>query len=195
MRHLIYMAHPVAPTEEDLMAIPTETVQACVGEYEFDLRIPRPHADRLQLAVHANVRKAMRWLSWLRRSFPETTFIAPWIASILSGEKDSDPAQREAGMRDNEAVVERCDGIVLCGGRISSGMHREMQWGLVSANPPMKSSRGNFAVYDLTGLGAEPPPQLCNLTLGGWHPNAFRGAGCGEQAEAGLICLSRKGMG
>lgn len=72
-----------------------------------------------------NVRRAMRWLSWLRRSFPETTFIAPWIAAVLSGEDDADPAQREAGLVDADAVVARCDGVVLCGGRVSSGMARE----------------------------------------------------------------------
>jgi hypothetical protein len=67
----------------------------------------------------------MRWLSWLRRSFPETTFVAPWIAAVLSGEDDGDPKQREAGLVDADTLIPRVDGVVLCGGRISSGMERE----------------------------------------------------------------------
>lgn len=93
--------------------------------------------------LRANLERAMRWLSWLRRSFPETTFIAPWIAAIYSGENDSDPAQREAGLVDDCAVVERLDGMVLCGGRISSGMGRE--------DGVARQS------WDLTFLGEEPP--------------------------------------
>lgn len=181
------MAHPVAPSEEELAAIRMEIVRAGVA-YEFDLRMP---AERMQDAVRANIQRALRWLSWLGRSFPETTFIAPWIAAILSGENDSDPAQREAGLVDCCATVERCDGIAMVGGRIGSGGARERDHGVATGGKPWPSS---FGVYDLTGLGAEPPLQLCNLTLGGWHPNAFRRAGCGQRAETGLICLSRMGL-
>lgn len=93
--------------------------------------------------VRANLERAMRWLAWLRRTFPETTFIAPWIATVLAGADEHDPVQREAGLVDDCAVVERCDGIVLCGGRESSGMTRE-------------ATRARRA-WDLTGLGDEPP--------------------------------------
>lgn len=53
MRQVIYMAHPVAPTEDEVARIPMEIVQAGVGEYEFDLRLPRSLADRA--AVRARV--------------------------------------------------------------------------------------------------------------------------------------------
>ena len=123
-RLVLYVAHPVAPT-------PAQVAEAALH--------PTPAAR----ALERNVARAMRWLAWLRRSFPEVTFIAPWIASILSGEDDSDPRQREAGLVDADAVVPRCDGVVLCGGRISSGMGRE---------------RGVAArAWDLTPLGDKPP--------------------------------------
>lgn len=123
-RLVLYVAHPVAPTP------------AQIAEEKLH---PTPRA----AAVKRNVARAMRWLAWLRRSFPEVTFVAPWIASILSGEDDSDPRQREAGLVDADAVVPRCDGVVLCGGRISSGMGRERGVAL--------------RAWDLTPLGDEPP--------------------------------------
>lgn len=124
-------------------------------------------AQAFAIELRANIDRAMHWLNWLRVSFPETTFIAPWIASILAGADDSDPAQREAGMRDNEAVIERCDGIVLCGGRISEGMRREMEHGvkarMMVPHPEWQAAGwqptgDRFAAYDLTWMGSEPPP-------------------------------------
>ena len=96
--------------------------------------------------VDGNIKRAMRWLVWLRRSFPDTTFIAPWISDIMSGQDDSDPKQREAGLVDCCATVKLCAGIVLVGGRISSGMLRE--------------SGNARATCDLTHLGDEPPEQI-----------------------------------
>lgn len=98
-----------------------------------------------------NLLAAGRWLTWLRRSFPATTLIAPWIAGVLSGEDDADPAQREAGIVDAEAVIPRCDGIVLCGPRRSSGMERELAAG---------DQVIGFEVVDLVGrLWAEAPQE------------------------------------
>lgn len=93
--------------------------------------------------VDGNLKRAMRWLHWLRRSFPETTFIAPWIAAVLAGASEDDPAQREAGLVDDCAVVALLDGIVLVGGRVSTGMERE--------------AACHAVVFDLTELGSEPP--------------------------------------
>lgn len=154
-RRLLYVAHPVAPSEEEIAEIPTECIERGRNEYEPDISHPIPHETRVRAALKLNLQRAMRWLNWLRRSFPETTFIAPWIASIMAGGHDSDPKQREAGLVDCCAVVERCDGIVLCGGRISSGMRSEMEHGrrrLMTQDMP-----NYFEVYDLTKLGAEPP--------------------------------------
>lgn len=125
MRRVLYMAHPVAPTAGELAEAPVFSVSVGTGEYEPDMQLMNTDRVCVGWAVRRNLDRAQRWLSWLRRSFPETTFIAPWISSILAGVDEHDPNQREQGLIDDCAVVERCDGIVLCGPRISSGMARE----------------------------------------------------------------------
>jgi len=97
--------------------------------------------------VDANVKRALGWLRYLRHADPANTFIAPWIAAILSGEDDNDPTARERGLVDCETVAARCDGIVLVGGRVSSGMARERDAVL----------RAGGDVRDLTPMGEEPP--------------------------------------
>lgn len=130
-RNVLYVAHPLSPTEAEM---------ADAGRSISTL-------PTITVAINRNVERAMRWLAWLRRAFPETTFIAPWIATVMSLYGDDSPALREAGLVDDCAVVERCDGIVLCGGRISSGMYREACAGRFPAH----------WICDLTGLGGEPP--------------------------------------
>lgn len=166
-RTVLYVAHPVAPSEEEIAEIPYETIERAHGEYERDIRHPIAHEVRVKAALKANLERAMRWLSWLRRSFPETTFIAPWISSIMAEADDSDPKQREAGLVDCCAVVERCDGIVLCGGRIASGMRRETEHGQMRhkiwIDPADQGA--DFATYDLTCTANPEPP----LTSGPLH--------------------------
>ncbi len=148
-RKVLYVAHPVRPTDEEIDAISSFQVERSRGEYEPDMKVFVAREARVHPALRANIDRAMAWLRWLRRSFPETTFIAPWIAAILSGEDDADPAQREAALRDDCAVIERCDGIVLCGARISEGMSRELQHG-------RSNSIGTFEIYSLTSLTEFP---------------------------------------
>lgn len=97
--------------------------------------------------VDGNIQRALKWLAWLRKRDHANTFVAPWIAGLLSGEDDSDPEQRERGLVDCEATASRLNGIVLVGGRISSGMERERR--AVAA--------AGGAVVDLTHLGIDPP--------------------------------------
>jgi len=106
-RRVLYFAAPLRPTADEIQAV--------------SLRGWPSGA-----ALRSNLDRAKEGLSALRRSFQETTFIAPWISSVLSGEDDRDPAQREAGLVDACAVVERCDGIVLWGSRLSDGMRRDL---------------------------------------------------------------------
>jgi hypothetical protein len=107
--------------------------------------------------VDGNIKRSLRWISWLRRSFPTVTFNASWIAGILSGEDDADPAQREAGLVDCEAVVAICHGVVLVGGRISSGMERER----------LAAFEVRGEIVDLTWLGVEAPADLYTMALHG----------------------------
>jgi hypothetical protein len=142
---VLYVAHPLAPTMEEV-----ERVREGASWPEL-----WTETARVRSALSANIDVALRWLAWLRRSFPETTFIAPWIAAVVSGEDDSDPKAREAGMVDDCAVVERCDGIVLCGERISSGMRREMEHGQCHRGPLGDPPSPVFEVYDLTSYQIE----------------------------------------
>src|SRR5678809_190463 len=111
------MAHPVAPTAEEIADAIRRWGQPC------------DEHNGLRVAIRSSLDRALRWLAWLRAAFPEATFIAPWIATIQSLGGDDSPALREAGLVDDCAVVERCDGIVLVGCRVSDGMRREMQHG------------------------------------------------------------------
>jgi hypothetical protein len=97
--------------------------------------------------VHGNIQRALRWLRYLRRTDTTSAYQAPWIAGIMCGEDDSDPAQRERALLDCEASAAKCDGIVLVGGRVSSGMARERDAVIAAGG----------SVMDLTALGLEPP--------------------------------------
>lgn len=152
-RRVLYVAHPLAPTEDEIARF------ADAGFSEVGAA---------RAALRRNIDLALRWLAWLRRSFSQDTFIAPWIASVLSGGDDDDPKQREAGLADDCAVVERCDGIVLCGFRISSGMQREREHGVGQQQFPL------FEVFDLTRLAGREPPQDLKpdddlLALDAWY--------------------------
>lgn len=91
----------------------------------------------------ANLDRALRWVRWLVISHEAVAFIAPWHAycQVLT-EK-----HRHRGMRDNFAVLARCDAIVLVGGQLSPGMADELGF---------MRERGR-AVIDLLHMGAEPP--------------------------------------
>lgn len=156
-RAVLYVAAPLRPTEDEF------------ADAKSDREFGPPLADAVAVgrALRANLDRAMRWLAWLRRSFPETTFIAPWIATIMSLDGDDSPALREAGLVDDCAVIERCDGIVLCGGRISDGMRREMEHGVQHALAEYDGGPCPFEVYSLADL-VEPP-------LGGPPEYAFGG--------------------
>lgn len=93
--------------------------------------------------VPGNLAKAKRWLRWAQTAFATCAVIAPWIAWIDLGDDDGDPAVRERGLQRDEAVVSRCDAILLVGGRVSTGMARE--------------AKAAKATIDLTVLGEEPP--------------------------------------
>jgi hypothetical protein len=129
-----YLAHPVAPMQSEIDEI--------CGHGAGVVAL----ADAARYVVTRNLDNAKAWLSWIRDSFPAVTFIAPWIVAIESGEDDSDPQKRERGLRDDERVVARCDGVVLCGGRVSSGMARE-------------AARA-VTVADLTTIGRHHPRYL-----------------------------------
>lgn len=91
----------------------------------------------------ANLERASRWIRWLVVQHEAIAFIAPWLAycQVL------DESHRARGMRDNFAVLSRCQAIVLVGGQLSPGMAEEIDFA---------KSRG-MAVVDYLSMGSEPP--------------------------------------
>lgn len=65
----------------------------------------------------------------------------PYVESL------SEDTHRERGLRDDEAMVQSCHGIVLVGGVVSSGMRREME----------AAARAGIPCVNLTAMGYEPP--------------------------------------
>lgn len=138
-RLVYYVCHPVRPTEDEIAATSAKYSRAINRD-----RVPEERATyTANLATDENVQRLGRWLAWLRKTWPQITFIAPWAADLLLGADDADPEQRERGLIDCETVVPLCAGVVLVGGRIGSGGMRERA---VARN-----------VVDMLHLGAEPP--------------------------------------
>lgn len=96
--------------------------------------------------VLGNMKRARRWLRWLMENEPDTAFCVPWLP-LLDVCDDASDAERARCLRDDINIAGRCDGIVLCGGRVSNGMSLEL--GAVVAS-------GGWVV-DLTRLGKDPP--------------------------------------
>ncbi|MDQ3295109.1 MAG: hypothetical protein M3619_00805 [Myxococcota bacterium] len=96
--------------------------------------------------IAGNIRSAQTWLGFLMQKEPSVCFVAPWLACVAAGADDNDPDARERGLLDAYAIVPRCDGIVLCGERISSGMARELAG----------AKQRELRVFDLTGAKVLP---------------------------------------
>ncbi len=100
-----------------------------------------------------NLARAKRWLAYLRATRPDDTIIAPWVTWVeieLARDGRELPTTREKGLQDCEAVVARCDGLVVVGGRLTAGMARE-------CGAFLRATLGHGFFLDLLHLGAEPP--------------------------------------
>ena len=148
-RRVLYVAHPLAPNDSDI---------------GFVIRVHDDEHKAFATALRANIDLALRWLAWLRRSFPQDTFVAPWIATVLSLDGDDSAELREAGLVDDCAVVERCDGIVMTGSRIGSGGDRERRHGMSYARG--WTCAAGFKVFDLTWLACREPPAELEMMHG-----------------------------
>lgn len=104
--------------------------------------------------VAANIARAMRWLRWLMDNEPDVAFCCPWLP-YLDVLNEDNAEHRARGLRDDVEIAKRCDGIVLCGGRLSGGMALERD-AVIAA--------GGF-VIDLTGFGDEPVPGLWRFAM------------------------------
>lgn len=96
--------------------------------------------------VDANIASAKELYAWLVEMHPDVAFVMSWLVDVVTGD-DLDPERRERGLRDCEAIAARCDGIVLVGPRVSTGMLRELA---------ACRDAGGW-VSNLTALGPTPP--------------------------------------
>jgi hypothetical protein len=146
-RKVVWLAHPVAPTDDE---IGRELASLLESPLAAELRSEALRDEGRRRAVSANLHSALVWLDWLVEHTP-WAICAPWIPYVeVHG--DDGGSMRQRGLVDNCAIAERCDAIALCGVRISSGMDDER--GAVM--------RGRGGVLDLTPLGRRPPS-------GPWH--------------------------
>lgn len=151
---LIYLAHPVA-------ARPGETLAWCtlckaeatyVLSEPLDLRVicehddPVRHTSEPAAIVGYNLRRAMRWWQWFEGTLTEAVFLMPWFLNV-SANGEADPVKIQRGLRDDCATVMRCDALIHCGPRISSGMGREAGAAYEVSNP----------VFQVKGIRGEPP--------------------------------------
>lgn len=110
--------------------------------------------------VPGNLARAKRWLPWLFRRAPTLVIVAPWILELETLPlRDTNPDERRLGLERNLAALQRCEGAILVGGRISAGM-------LVEARHAY--ARG-LRVFDMTMLGDEPP-DVATLDWLEWRP-------------------------
>jgi hypothetical protein len=108
------------------------------------LYVCHPLSAPTRKGIDANRYNAQLWAVWIERTFG-VAVSADWIwcTEILA----ETPENRAHGLQRDCARIERCDGVLLVGGRVSQGMRMESEHASWNAKP----------VLDLTGCGYEPP--------------------------------------
>jgi hypothetical protein len=79
-------------------------------------------ADQIAALVKSNLARAGRWVAWLVTNTEDVAIRCSWLGYIMN--LPETPTMRERGLRDDDSEAATCTGIVLCGGRLSSGMKR-----------------------------------------------------------------------
>lgn len=102
--------------------------------------------------IKRNIANAKAWLRWLVDHEPGVALCMPWLP-YLDVLDDDNAEHRARGLRDACAMAASCSGIVLCGGRISSGMHDE-----IAAYKLRRGLIADLGIADLTEIGAGLPP-------------------------------------
>jgi hypothetical protein len=92
-------------------------------------------------SVRQNLRFAESYLGALFHY--RVPVIAPWISIVEAAvsDQDKDSGDRDFGLRIDIDVVERCDGLVMVGPRVSSGMNLERHAARAAGLP----------IWDMTG--------------------------------------------
>jgi hypothetical protein len=132
---MIYVAHPVAAQPGSVLAECTECKRAALFDpgAGVDLRFVCHHDSPIRqitepaAIVAFNLARALRWWRWLS-SLEAAVWIMPWYVNVLAN-GEADKRLIDLGLRDDCEVVKRCDAVMACGARISSGMRKELNAG------------------------------------------------------------------
>lgn len=159
---LIYVAAPVAPRDGECVV----TCYSCKAKHAFaasdalELKrvcacdSPVMHTHDAVAVVAYNLARAMRWWKWLDQMLP-AVWTMPWYVNVTAnGEGNKELIKR--GLRDDCEIVKRCDALMLCGPRVSSGMRLE-------ATTAHEAGLPVFQIATPNALGGEPPPHAPDL--------------------------------
>jgi len=93
----------------------------------------------------ANLERVRRWFRWALDEYLDSAIVVPWLPYCQNLAET--PDNRKRGIRDDLAVLSRCDAILLCGGWLSPGMDAELTL----------ARKLGLEVINRLCLGNEPP--------------------------------------
>lgn len=109
--------------------------------------IAHPVAATADVDVATNICRAESWLAWLVEH-TDLAICAPWIPYVTAHSNNETPALRQRGMRDDLAVLRRCDLFIAVGARLSAGMAIEL----------IEARTHCLGIIDVTDLELVLPP-------------------------------------
>lgn len=105
--------------------------------------------------IEANLLAAKEWYRFCVISFPKVAFVANWIVNAEIFD-DNQPLQREAGLVACEAVIKRCDAMLMVGPRVSDGMRRESKHAPIVFDCTTTESPPSFSFDEAINIQADP---------------------------------------
>ena len=82
-----------------------------------------------------NLESALAWLRFLRDTFDDLDFTAPWIANCIADPFEDDVATRARALAFDQEMVRRCDQLWAVGERVSPGMSLEITAAIEAGRP------------------------------------------------------------
>jgi hypothetical protein len=106
--------------------------------------------------IEANLADTRLWLKLLVETISDVAFCVPWLPYV---EVLDETKHRERGLRDDHIILDRCDGFVMCGPTLSSGVRGELAH--YEANCALLGQRP--MVVDLIRAGIAPSIEIKDL--------------------------------
>jgi len=103
------------------------------------------HPVGLDIERTLNLERVRRWFRWALDEYPDSAIVVPWLVYVQNLAET--PENRTRGIRDDLAVLSRCDAILLVGGWLSPGMGEELDL----------ARRLGLEVFNRIDMGNEPP--------------------------------------